>query len=262
MKISVIITTYNRSDALELVLLHLACQTDQDFEIVVADDGSDDRTKNVIANFNLPLQHIWQQDDGFRAAKIRNKAVLAANGDYLIFIDGDCLAPPTFIARHRKLAEKSFFVAGNRVLLSEQFTRTIEQQKKLLATHSFGKFIHARAQKKINRLLPLLYLPLGPLRKVASNSYHGVKTCNLALWKQDFLDVNGFDESYVGWGYEDSDLIVRMLRNGVHRKLGRFAVSVLHLWHPENDRSHASENLARLHAIDYTWVADGAVKQK
>jgi len=106
-----------------------------------------------------------------------------------------------------------------------------------------------RGQRKTNRLAPLLRLPLGPLRRLRSRAWRGARACNLAVWRSDLDHVDGFDASYGGWGLEDSDLLIRLLRAGVRRKDGNFATGVLHLWHPENDRSLLPENQRRLAAI-------------
>src|SRR5690349_4398794 len=128
--ISVIVTTYNRPDALEAVLAALAQQTDRGFEVVVADDGSCPATGALVEDLRLrlgglSLRHVWQPHRGFRAAEIRNRAILASQGEYCIFLDGDCIAPSTFISSHRRLAEPSWFVTGNRVLLSRATTDAV-----------------------------------------------------------------------------------------------------------------------------------------
>lgn len=251
-QLSIIITTYNRPDALALVLEALCTQTDQHFEVILADDGSDDRTARLLqlADYPIPITHVWQEDLGFRAAKIRNKAAAKSQGDYLVFMDGDCVPMPTFVARHRQLAERGWFVAGNRVLLSEDYTDEVISEHRPIYLMTQKALRIARRQGAINRYTPTLSLPLGPIRKWQNRSWEGVKTCNLGLWRSDFVAVNGFDETYEGWGYEDSDLVIRLLRSGIHRKLGRYAIPVLHLWHPENDRSHEAENRAKLAAIE------------
>jgi glycosyltransferase involved in cell wall biosynthesis len=127
--ISVIVTTYNREDALEAVLRSLAGQTDGDFEVIVADDGSGPPTAALLKRWRgkvgRRLDHVWQEDRGFRAAEIRNRAILAARGSYVVFLDGDCLVQPDFIATHRRLAEPGVFVTGNRVLLSPALTARV-----------------------------------------------------------------------------------------------------------------------------------------
>ncbi len=251
-EISLIITTYNWPAALQLVLLALNKQG-EDFEVLIADDGSSSETAEMIKKIgqklDYPWQHIWQDDQGFRAAKIRNKAVLQAKGDYLIFMDGDCIPSTAFIDRHRRFAEQGWWVTGNRLLLSRSFSERAIANQLAINQQTFLYWCQRRLLGDCNRLLPLLCLPLSASRKWHPQSWKGAKTCNLAMWKRDFLYVNGFDESYEGWGYEDSDLIIRLIRTGIYRKSGRFALPVFHLWHPESDRRSEAKNLARLQTI-------------
>lgn len=248
--ISVIVTTYNWPEALAACLLSLLDQQDRQFEIVVADDGSNPATQHLIADFlknsPIPIRHVWHEDQGFRAGTIRNKAVAACRGNYLIFVDGDCVMLPNFIRRHRQLAETGYFVPGNRVLLNESFTAQVLLRKTPLHRQSFGFFLAQWLQRRINRVLPLLYLPLDHWRYEQPRNWQKAMTCNLAVWKNDFLAVNGFDEVFEGWGYEDSDLVIRLIHHGIKRKEGRFAAPVLHLWHRHNDRSRHDENYRRL----------------
>lgn len=199
---SLIVTTYNWPDALQLVLQSLQQQTDHDFEVIVADDGSTTTTKQLIeqikGHLSFSLTHVWQEDIGFRAAKIRNQAVAAARGDYLVFLDGDCVTPQWFVAWHRKLAEERWFVAGNRLLLSAEFTRTVLEQNLLLHTWRMTDWWSAYRRSQCNRFSPLIRLPDNVLRKLLKNNWHGVKTCNLGMWRNDFLAVNGFDEEFRG----------------------------------------------------------------
>lgn len=244
--ISVIVSTYDRPDALDACLRALGRQTDPDFEIVIADDGSGPQTAQVIERWasRLPVavRHVWQQHDGFRAAEMRNRGILASGGNYCIFLDGDCLARPDFIATHRRLAEPGWFVAGNRILLSRKLTGAVLASGLPAESWDFPKLVHERFLGGVNRLLPAIRAPLGPLRKVYHGAWEGAKTCNLAVARSDLDRIDGFDTSYVGWGLEDSDLIVRLFHASVRRKDGRFATGVLHLWHPEANRSGLPEN--------------------
>lgn len=248
--LTVIVTTYERPDALDRVLESLSRQRRVPLEVIVADDGSKPPTAECIArwqqSFPCPLHHVWQPDEGFRAAAVRNKALAAAQGEYIVFIDGDCIAPADFIANHARLAEPGWFVAGNRVLLDESFTQQVLASRVDLSGRRLGDWVMARLRGSINRVLPLLRLPDGSLRKRRPREWRGAKTCNLGAWRSDLLSVNGFDERYIGWGHEDADLAVRLIRAGVLRKDGRFATGVLHLWHPENDRSQLADNEQRL----------------
>jgi glycosyltransferase involved in cell wall biosynthesis len=247
---SVIVTTYNREDALDAVLRSLAAQTDRDFEVVVADDGSRPETTALIAAWQAKLGrrlgHVWHEDRGFRAAEIRNRAILASRGTYCVFIDGDCLARRDFIATHRALAEPGWFVAGNRVLLSSALTGRVLGEKLIPEDWNLAAWLAQRAQGGINRVSALLRLPLGPLRRLRQKVWRGARSANLAVWRADLDRVDGFDSDYAGWGKEDSDIIVRLLRAGVRRKDGMFATAVLHLWHAEADRGNLADNERKL----------------
>lgn len=248
--ISVIVTTYNWPSALAACLSSLLAQEDQEFEILVADDGSGTETRQLIAAFietsHIGIRHVFHEDQGFRAGTIRNKAVAVSRGDYLLFVDGDCVVFPHFVSRHRRLAEAACFVPGNRLLLSKEFTEQTLRYPQPLCQQPISFFLKQRFKKNINRVLPLLYLPLNKLRCLRPERWQNAMTCNLGVWKQDFIAVNGFDELFEGWGYEDSDLVVRLIHHGVKRKEGRFALPVLHLWHRQNDRSRHDSNYQRL----------------
>jgi hypothetical protein len=251
--ISVIVTTYNREDALDAGLRSLAQQSDRNFEIVVADDGSRPETARVVENWRsrltLPLKHVWHEHRGFRGGEIRNRGIRASSGELCIFLDGDCLAGAEFVAAHRRLCETGWFVTGNRILLSRALTEAVLSKGWPAETWSFGALLRRRLAGGVNRLLPTLSLPLGPLRKLQRARWEGAQTCNLAVARSDLDRIDGFDCAYTGWGLEDSDLVVRLLHAGVRRKDGRFATGVLHLWHPQNDRSQLPANRTRLDEV-------------
>ena len=248
--ITIIVTTYNREDALDAVLRSLARQTDMDFEVVVADDGSVAATGQLIEIWKPKiahgLEHVWHADQGFRAAEIRNRAIWAARGAYCVFLDGDCIVRPDFVAIHRRLAEPGWFVTGNRVLLSSELTTKVLREKLTPENWSFAHWLAERWRGGVNRFSALLHLPLGPLRRIRQGVWRGARSCNLAIWRSDLDRVDGFDAAYSGWGKEDSDIIVRLLHSGVRRKDGMFATGVLHLWHAEASRSQLSENERKL----------------
>lgn len=251
--ISVIVTTYNREDALEAVLRSLARQTDTDFEVIVADDGSRPATAKAIdvwkAKCGRRLAHVWHEDRGFRAAEIRNRAILTSRGAYCIFLDGDCLVCPDFVAIHRRLAQAGYFVTGNRILLSPELTAKVLAERLTPEDWGFGRWIGERLRGGVNRLSALLHLPLGPLRGLRSRAWQGARSCNLAIWRRDLDRVDGFDADYSGWGKEDSDIIVRLLHAGVRRKDGNFATGVIHLWHAEADRAQLTDNERKLEGV-------------
>ena len=255
MLISVIVTTYNRPDALCAVIRALLEQTDANFEVIIADDGSSEATRVAISGFRdkIPaaglkrLVHAWQPDDGFQASAARNMGVFASRGEYLIFLDGDCIPRPSFVARHRLLAEPGFMVSGSRVLLSQQFTAHLLSSESQ-AAHTRGMFywLGRRLAGNANKVVPLLNFPDSRFRHYRSVKWNRIKSCNLAMWRSDYAAVNGFDESFVGWGHEDADLVLRLARRGVRRKGGAFSTEVFHLWHRENTRSTESENRKRV----------------
>ena len=251
--ISVIVTTYNREDALEVVLRSLARQTDADFEVIVADDGSGPETARLVAAWQAKVghrvEHVWHADAGFRAAEIRNRAVLVSRGAYCIFLDGDCIVRPDFVAMHRRLAERGAFVTGNRVLLSPQLTVKVLAEKLTPETWNLARWMAQRFAGGVNRVSALLHLPLGRLRDLRRGQWQGARSCNLAIWRGDLDRVDGFDADYSGWGKEDSDLILRLLHAGVRRKDGAFATGVIHLWHAEADRSQLNDNERKLAGI-------------
>ena len=248
--ISIIVTTYNREDALDAVLRSLARQSDPAFEIIVADDGSGPATAKLVDSWKPKighrLEHVWHPDRGFRAAESRNRAVLAAQGAYCVFLDGDCIVRPNFVASHRRLAEAGWFVTGNRVLLSREFTTKVLRENLAPETWTVARWFAERWHNRINRLSGVLYLPLGPLRRIRQNMWQGARSCNLAIWRSDLDRVDGFDADYSGWGKEDSDIILRLLHAGARRKDGLFATGVIHLWHAEADRSWLAENERKL----------------
>jgi glycosyltransferase involved in cell wall biosynthesis len=251
--ISVIVTTYNRDDALAAVLRSLARQSDRGFEVIVADDGSGPGTAVLVESWKARIGHrvihVWHEDKGFRAAEIRNRAILAARGAYCVFLDGDCIVRQHFVAAHRRLAERGWFVSGNRVLLSPALTDKVLREDLTPEIWRLPRWLAERSRCGVNRIAALLSLPLGSLRRLRKGAWEGVRSCNLAVWRADLDRVDGFDADYSGWGKEDSDIVVRLLHAGVKRKDGNFATGVIHLWHNEADRDRLSENEDRLAAV-------------
>ena len=251
MLISVIVTTYNRPDALLAVLRGLQAQTDCAFEVLVADDGSTDETKEAIASIlsasPVPIRHLWQSDNGFRAAAARNNGILAAEGNYLIFLDGDCIPQRDFIARHRQLAEPGRTVTGSRILFSEIFTNQVLEKQLNICKLTAREWLGHWKKGHVNKLLPFLAkLPDGRWRHRQKFAWRRIKSCNLATWKADAFAINGFDETFSGWGHEDADFVLRLMNRGIRRKDGVLATEVFHLWHREAARQQESENRRRV----------------
>jgi len=249
--ISILLATYNWPQALKLCLESLSTQTDLDYEIIIADDGSSAETKSLIEaiqpKFPVKITHLWQEDQGFRKTRILNQAIKVAGGEYLVFLDGDCIVQPDFIAEHRQLAQANHLVTGSRVLLNESLTIEL-----LTWTHwDFKKFanhlLSYRLSGRINKYWPLkIKLGNGAWRNYQKFVWRRIKGCNMACWKADALAIGGFDETMTGWGHEDADFVFRLQNRGLIRKSGSWATEVLHLYHRINDQSNAAENARRV----------------
>lgn len=245
--ISVVITTYNRPDALASVVRACFMQDDKNFEIIIADDGSTANTRACVeqlaAASPVPLRHVWQADEGFRAAMARNRGTLAASGDYIVFLDGDCIPQRDFIARHRALSQPGHLVSGSRILMSERLTRRVLDEGIDVGGVNPAVRLGWRLRGDLNKTLQPLGLRWPDLGRTSGKfKWRRIKSCNLGVWRSDLERVNGFDESFVGWGYEDSDLVLRLFHAGVMRKDGAFATEVFHLWHREAQRDQEASN--------------------
>jgi glycosyltransferase involved in cell wall biosynthesis len=248
--VSVVITTYNRSDALLAVLNGLALQTDGNFEVIVADDGSRPEQQHAVFRAEvarkLHVTHVWHPDVGFTASRIRNRGVTASSGEYIVFLDGDCVPEVDFVARHKRLAQCGCFVNGSRVLLSAELSNRVLTGSEKVCARSVWFWLVQRVRGQASKLTGLLRLPDWPVRIDRSFSWKGIRSCNMGVWRSDFERVDGFDESFVGWGHEDADLVLRLHNMAVARKNGFCATEVFHLWHEEAARDQESHNARRV----------------
>lgn len=242
--VSLVITTYNWEEALSLVLASVSRQSRLPDEVVVADDGSGPETAAMLRaaarGFPVPLRHSWQDDDGFRVARSRNRAIAAARGEYVILLDGDMVMHPRFIADHLAAAAPGTFVQGSRVLTTPAF------RQRALADPGMcpGLFSTGIARRRHTLRLPLLsrlYLRLG-----SRDRPHAIKTCNQAWWRADLLRLNGFDERMQGWGREDEELAWRAHYAGLRCRQLRLAALAFHLHHNERHQDGSSRNDAYL----------------
>jgi GT2 family glycosyltransferase len=250
MKTGFVVLTYNRVDALLPVLRALAPQCGPDDVVVIADDGSRPEQVNALRQglpaFPCSVRHVWHPDEGFTAARARNLGALHARADYLVFMDGDCVPRPRFVRGHRQLAQQRCFVNGSRVLLSEPLTRRVERREVDLSALSSVDWLKLRVTGHVNKLTHLLYWGSDFGRVERQFRWKGIRSCNFGVWHDDFQAVNGFDETFTGWGHEDADLVLRLHHQGCMRKNGFLATEVFHLWHRENDRSQEAGNRERV----------------
>ena len=250
MRTAFVVLTYNRSDALLAVLRSLAPQCGPDDRVLIADDGS--RPEQVamlragLPAFPCPVHHIWHPDVGFTAARSRNLGASQAQTDYLVFLDGDCVPNRGFVAHHLALAQPGHFVNGSRVLLSERLTRRAIKGEIDLTQLTAVQWLRLRLAGDVNKLTHLLYCPAAPGRVQTGFRWKGIRSCNFGIWYGDFQAVNGFDESFSGWGHEDADLVLRLQHHGSRRKNGFLATEVFHLWHREDSRAGAAGNRERV----------------
>jgi glycosyltransferase involved in cell wall biosynthesis len=237
---SLIISTYNNPKALLKILSSIEEGSQLPKEILIADDGSRKETKELIATHPIhskcQLIHCWQEDQGFRKSRILNQAIVTSSGDYIIFLDGDCIPEKQFIADHMALAERKHFVQGRRAFIDETEVQSFIENKTSL--------IQLALKGKLGGGLKAIRWPFPKIKK--DQGQRGLIGCNLAIWKNDLLLVNGFDEEYEGWGGEDSDLCTRLYHNNISRKLVYGRCRVYHLNHREEDKADAYKRFERL----------------
>ena len=238
MNISLIITTYDRPDALELSILSALRQTRPPEEILIADDGSGEETKRSVDRLAedspVPIQHIRQSHRGFRAAKIRNKAMARAMGDYIILVDGDIILHRDFVRDHEATAKPGYFSQGSRVLITPEKTAEVLRTRQM----EFAPFESGLMNRKNAVRFPFMTRCFSGRGK----GLRGIRSCNFSFWMSDALSVNGFNEDFEGWGREDSEFAARILNNGILRQDIKFSATAFHLFHSSCSLSSLSVN--------------------
>lgn len=238
--ISLLVTTYNWAQALARVLDSVARQTRLPDEVIVADDGSNAATANLIAaaarHYPTPLRHAWQEDLGFRVGRARNLAIAAAQGEYVLFVDGDMVLERHFVADHARAARRGSFVQGSRVLTSPAF------RERMLSRTGDRPTPLSRGVTRRRNALRSLALSDAWLAMNRRTTPHTIKTCNQGWWREDLLHVNGFDERMEGWGREDVELAWRAHHAGIACRQLRFAGLAYHLHHDERHCDGESPN--------------------
>jgi glycosyltransferase involved in cell wall biosynthesis len=245
---SLIITTYNWPDALEVTLYSAFAQSILPGEIIVCDDGSGAATKEMIDRLKkvskIPLIHVWQPDEGFQLARIRNKGLAIATGDYIIQIDQDVVLHKHFIKDHLKDSKRGQFLSGNRFNIDERTTKKILAHKKLSVARNPIATGFGFSKNDLKKLRSPV------LKKIAGVFYHWgeeyqfILGCNMSFWREDFIRVNGYDENFLGWGFEDKEFGLRLLNSGVKQAFIRFGAIQYHLYHGKAERENTEENNA------------------
>jgi glycosyltransferase involved in cell wall biosynthesis len=242
MTCSLIISTYNRPDALALCLQSVMKQNVMPLQIIIADDGSGEPTRKLIDTFKktipVPLLHVWQEDSGYQLSKIRNRAFAAATGQYIIQADGDLIFHTDFIRDHLSFAKPGYFVSGSRTNINEAVTGKLLLSGQAPKLHYYSAGLTKRYNAFRNTLLQMLNAQAGAPGK----NIHYVLGCNMAFFKKDLLLVNGYNEAFTGWGKEDNDIAARLVNAGVKLRMLKFGAVVFHLWHREADKNKVSTN--------------------
>ena len=259
-KVSILVSTYNWPEALELSLRSMFKQTVLPDEIVIADDGSTQATKELIDKLrnetSIKIKHVWQEDKGFRKTIILNKAIAQITNDYILQVDGDVILSPYFVSDHIELAEKNYFVCGSRVKLSPQVTKEIMTSKdfKLNIWNMPISFMFNSFRSKLLRH----FLALRYAKKIDH-----LRGCNMAFWKEDLIKVNGFNEDLKQWGHEDGEIAFRLHFAGVKKKSLKMGGVVFHLYHKESSKDNEQyhlEELERVKTEQISWCNNGIDK--
>lgn len=235
---SLIISTYNWPEALELVLKSIIKQKVLPDEVIIADDGSTEGTKKMIENFQLnfpvPLIHVWQEDDGFKKSSILNKAIAKAKGNYIIQVDGDCILHSGFVKDHLAFAKKGQYLFGSRVNIQEPFLNELFE-KQYINFHMFS----AGIKKRTRALRVPLFSSFYKESEKFSKKYRG---CNTSYFKEDAIEINGYNEDIQGWGREDSEFALRLHNLGIKGRRLRYRGIVFHIYHIEKSKERLDVN--------------------
>jgi len=242
--ISVIISTYNATEWLEKVLWGYQVQNFQNFELVIADDGSTEETAQLISDFekvsNYPIQHVWQEDNGFQKSQILNKAIVACKAPYILMSDGDCIPRSDFLEVHFKHREQGYFLSGGYFMLPMDISKQISKED-ILSGDCFDlnwlKKNGLPASFKNNKLTAK-----GFKRSILNSvtptnaSWNGH---NASGWKEDIVAINGFDER-MQYGGQDRELGERLMNYGIKSKQIRYSAICIHLDHPRGYKNQES----------------------
>jgi len=252
MKVSVIASTYNAEEWLEKVIWGFSVQTETDFELIIADDGSKAKTKELLDSLRdkikIPLIHVWQEDNGFQKSQILNKAITASSANYLIFTDGDCIPRNDFVQTHLKYREKGFFLSGGYFMLPMDISKAITTadiltqrcfEKKWLLSHGLKSSLK-NTKLTADGIIAQFLNYITPTKPTWNGH-------NASGWKADLVAVNGFNQE-MQYGGQDRELGERLFNNGLKSKQIRYSAICVHLDH------------ARGYVNEATWKKNFAIR--
>ncbi|HCA48066.1 MAG TPA: glycosyl transferase family 2 [Armatimonadetes bacterium] len=269
MQLSVIVSTYNEPGWLEKALWGWEAQTERDFELLIADDGSGPETAACIERLRgetgLSINHVWQEDRGFRKSMILNRAIEAAGGDYLVFSDGDCIPRADFLATHMRFARPGHYLSGGYFKLPKQASDAVTHEDVQSGRLFTGEWLDTHDVLRTHKRLLLTSNPAWSA--ILNRISRTVPTWNghsASGWKSDLVAVNGFNEA-MGYGGQDRELGYRLVNLGVRPVRIRFSTICMHLEHPQSWRTE--EAVAASKAIiaetvrsRRTWIDEGIRK--
>lgn len=271
MRSELVIATYNSPRALSLCLASVARQDRRPDSIAIADDGSGPETRALVEAFAaaspVPVRHVWHEDDGFRKAAILNRAIATSEADTLVFIDGDVMIHPGFVARHLELARPDAWASGSLIRLDAPATAAVTEADVTSGRVFDRRWLgEMRAFDRVGTWLKAMPFPRPVMAALDALSPVQRAWCgaNASAARAAILKVNGFDET-MRWGGGDKDLGVRLTNAGIHGRHLRFTAPLVHLDHPRGyaDPAHKAENKARIRATrrsGRSWTPDGIVK--
>lgn len=271
MRSELVIATYNSPRALSLCLASVARQDRRPESIAIADDGSGPETRALVEAFAaaspVPVRHVWHEDDGFRKAAILNRAIATSEAEVLIFIDGDVMIHPGFVARHLELARPDAWASGSLIRLDAPATAAVTEADVTSGRVFDRRWLgEMRAFDRVGTWLKAMPFPRPVMAALDALSPVQRAWCgaNASAARAAILKVNGFDET-MRWGGGDKDLGVRLTNAGIRGRHLRFTAPLVHLDHPRGyaDPAHKAENKARIRATrrsGRSWTPDGIVK--
>lgn len=263
--ISLIIAVYNHADFLDKVLAGLTNQTFTNYEIVVADDGSGPEIKTVIEQhedrFPHSIRHVRQDDHGFRKTMAVNRAVAASNGDYLVFIDGDCLLHGRFLERHYKRRKPRTVLSGRRIRLTPAITRKMSLEdirSRKIEKPAYWWFECDGFDRFHGFYMPMLF----GLKNIRRHNRYEILGCNFSVHKIDFYSINGYDERITGRGLEDNNLCSRFLAGNMIVESVKMECLQYHMYHSFDPIPHNQDMINEFREVDDPWTPFGIVKKE
>lgn len=234
MKASVIMSTYNAEAWLEKVIWGFSVQTEKDFEIIIADDGSGPKTKELLdrlrEQISMPLIHVWQEDNGFQKSQILNKAIMASKTDYLIFTDGDCIPRKDFVATHIKFREGGYFLSGGYFKLPMNISQAMTKED-IISQKCFDvswlKDMGLTSSKTLKLTASGFLASFLNFITPTKATWNGH---NASGWKTDLVAINGFNQE-MQYGGQDRELGERLFNKGLKSKQIRYNAVCVHLDH-------------------------------